>query len=184
MLHNTFPNTFPNTTIMKIVPANSEGCWIFIFVIFCHFFRHLVLHAFAISILDCHFCCMYFCILLTLFFWHCFWYFFTFFCCMCLHFCRFFGHFLIRRGWLAQSRPRKSKHVILPAHESFWAFSGHFLIWRGCLDSELIWRIRKTIKNAILQAHESFFHLTDLEAIFTVFWHVLNQNEKTQKIQH
>ena len=40
---------------MKILPANSEGCWLFIFVIFLSFFCHLVLHFFVIPVLWCHF---------------------------------------------------------------------------------------------------------------------------------
>ena len=40
---------------MKILPANSEGCWLFIFVIFSSFFCHLVLHFFVIPVLWCHF---------------------------------------------------------------------------------------------------------------------------------
>ena len=41
--------------IMKILPANSEGCWIFIFVIFLSFFCHLICHFFVIPVLWSHF---------------------------------------------------------------------------------------------------------------------------------
>ena len=45
---------------MKILPANSEGCWLFIFVIFLVIFCHLVLHFFVIPVLWCHFLSFFF----------------------------------------------------------------------------------------------------------------------------
>ena len=48
--------------VMKILPANSEGCWLFIFVIW-------FLHFFVIPVLWCHFFAI-FCHLLSQFFCH------------------------------------------------------------------------------------------------------------------
>ena len=67
---------------MKILPANSEGCWIFIFVIFLSFFCHLICHFSVIPVLWSHFLIMFlsfFChflvilfVMFLLFFWHLF----------------------------------------------------------------------------------------------------------------
>ena len=67
---------------MKILPANSEGCWIFIFVIFLSFFCHLICHFFVIPVLWSHFLVIFlsfFChflvilfVIFLLFFWHLF----------------------------------------------------------------------------------------------------------------
>ena len=40
--------------VMKILPANSEGCWLFIFVIVLSFFVIWFLHFFVIPVLWCH----------------------------------------------------------------------------------------------------------------------------------
>ena len=61
------PLIMQHVRIMKILPANSEGCWLFIFVIFLSFFCHLVLHFFVIPVLWCHFL-SFFCHLLSHFF--------------------------------------------------------------------------------------------------------------------
>ena len=102
----------PIPSFMKILPSNSEGCWINIFVVFLAFFFHLVLHLFVISVLRCHFFGMLFCISLS------------FFSHLVLHI--FVFVFLI---FLSFSRPARvarpgadlenQKIVILPAPESF-----------------------------------------------------------------
>ena len=96
---------------MKILPTDSEGgC--FLYFLLC--FRHLVVHAFVISVLGCHF----------LFFLHLF----NMFSHVLIIFCRF----LIRRGGWTRSRPRKSQNIILAAHESFFAFFLHVLYSFAC----------------------------------------------------
>ena len=88
----TFVHIVWCVTCMKILPANSEGCWIFIFVVFLAFFViwfciclsflfcAVILLSFGFAFF-CHFFVIWFCIFLSLFF--------SFSC-----------RFLVRRGWL------------------------------------------------------------------------------------
>lgn len=52
-------------------------------------------------------------------------------------------------GW-SRSRPRKSRNVILPLHQSFrlrfFCFSCRFPIWRRCLDLEPHWKVPKRLE--------------------------------------
>ena len=97
---------------MKILPANSEGCWIIIYI--CHFLSFGFALFVIISVLRCRFFVIMFVMFLP-------------------KSCHYFVVFSSGVGGWIWSRAGKSKNLILPARESFfalfWFFCMHFCVF-------------------------------------------------------
>ena len=89
---------FYASKLMKILPANSEGCWIFIFVIFLSFDLSFFCHSCFVVSFFSHFSVIF------LSFFDIFWSFCLSFCCYFFGMCLSFSwHFLIFLCFLALS---------------------------------------------------------------------------------